>query len=101
MCPKFPNQLTKVFTLKKVERKADLGYIGTSCQTPIKKHKGKELTEQQEEYSAKFNKERIIVEHVFAHLKKFNILNNKFRNVIKSYNLIFKNIAGLRNFATA
>ena len=33
-----------------------------------------------------------------AHLKKFRILSDKFRNNLKNYNLIFKNIAGLRNW---
>jgi len=71
------------------------------CQTPIKKKKNKQLTKDQKSFNKQFNKTRIGVEHVFAHLKKFNILNHKFRNPISSYNLIFKNIAGIRNFQIA
>lgn len=92
---------TRCYTDRKVEKKADLGYVGTGCQTPIKKPKGKYLTPEQKLYNRQFSKERIIVEHVIAHLKKFRILSYKFRNRISSYNLIFKNIAGLRNFVTA
>ena len=92
---------TKAYTNIKVSRKADLGYVGTSCQIPIKKKKNKQLTKDQKSFNKQFNKTRIGVEHVFAHLKKFNILNNKFRNPIKNYNLIFKNIAGIRNLQLA
>lgn len=92
---------TKTFTTIKVKRKGDLGYIGTVCQTPIKKQKNKSLTEEQKSFNKQFNRTRIGVEHVFAHLKKFKILDYKFRNPINSYNLIFKNIAGIRNFQLA
>ena len=44
---------------------------------------------------------RIILEHVFAHMKKFRILSYRFRNPIGRYNLIIKNVAGLRNFVMA
>ena len=92
---------TGAYTTIKVKRKGDLAYIGTSCQTPIKKKKNKELTEGQKSFNKQFSRTRISVEHVFAHLKKFNILNHKFRNSISNYNLIFKNIAGIRNFQIA
>jgi flagellar biosynthesis chaperone FliJ len=88
---------TGAYTTIKVKRKGDLAYIGTSCQTPIKKKKNKELTPEQKSFNKQFSRTRIGVEHVFAHLKKFNILNHKFRNSINNYNLIFKNIAGIRN----
>lgn len=92
---------TRTFTLVKVKRKADLGYIGTSCETPIKKQKNKDLTQEQKSFNKSFNSFRIKIEHVFAHLKKFRILADKFRNPIHSYYLIFKNIAGLRNYQLA
>lgn len=92
---------TRITTDRKVKRKSDLGYIGTACQTPIKKPKNRELTEKEKKYNKQFSKERIIVEHVFAHLKKFKILSYRFRNPVKKHNLIFKNIAGIRNFITA
>ena len=88
---------TRAYTTIKVSRKVDLAYIGTSCQTPIKKKKKIPLTKEQKEFNQQFSRSRITVEHVFAHLKKFNILNHKFRNPINTYNLIFKNIAGIRN----
>jgi len=92
---------TKAYTTIKVKRKGDLAYIGTSCQTPIKKRKNVPLTEDQKFFNKQFSRTRIGVEHTFAHLKKFNILNHKFRNSISGYNLIFKNIAGIRNLQLA
>lgn len=92
---------TKAYTTVKVKRKADLGYVGTSCQTPIKKKKKIPLTEEQKSFNQQFARSRITVEHVFAHLKKFRILSDKFRNNISNYNLIFKNIAGIRNLQLA
>ena len=92
---------TGAYTTTKVTRKGDLAYIGTSCQTPIKKKKNTPLTEYQKSFNKQFSRSRITVEHVFAHLKKFNILNHKFRNSISTYNLIFKNIAGIRNLQLA
>ena len=91
---------TRTVTLIKVKRKGDLAYLGTDCQIPIKKQKKKKLTAEEKARNKRFSQERIIVEHVFAHLKKFKILDNKFRNPVKNYNLIFKNIAGIRNFIT-
>ncbi len=92
---------TRMVIDKKVKRKSELEYIGTACQTPIKKPKHRKLTEQEKAYNRQFSKDRIIVEHVFAHLKKFKILSDRFRNPVKKHNLIFKNIAGIRNFVTA
>jgi len=93
--------ITGVYTLEKIKRKADLAYLGTSCQIPYKKLKKRALTARQKEYNKKFASERIIVEHTIAHLKKFQILAQKFRNPIKKHSLIFKNIAGLRNLQIA
>lgn len=90
---------TKLITPEKVKRKADLGYQGTGCETPIKKQRGKYLTIKEKEFNRKFSQNRIIVEHILANLKQFRILSYRFRNKISKYNLIFKNIAGIRNFA--
>lgn len=98
---------TKTFTIhnkgkpKRVKTTGDLGYIGTGCTTPFRSSKLRKLTKKQTRLNHKLAQKRIIVEHVFAQLKKFRILDNKFRNNLSRYNLIFKNICGLRNFITA
>lgn len=86
---------------KKIEKKGDLGYLGTECRVPVKKSKNKRLTKAERQFNHKFSKERIIVEHTFAQLKKFRILSTKFRNKFNQHNIIFRNICGLRNFITA
>lgn len=86
---------------KKVKLKGDLGYIGTRCETPVKKPKNRSLTKAERDFNKKFNSGRIVVEHTFAHLKKFHILKDRFRNDISRYNLIFKNICGIRNMVIA
>ena len=92
---------TKMYTTRHIKKRGDLGYIGTNMLLPFKKPKNGELTEKQKLFNHQFSKLRIIVEHVFAHMKKFRILSYRFRNPIGRYNLIIKNIAGLRNFVAA
>lgn len=92
---------SRIFSNIKVKLKADLGYVGTSCEIPIKKQPNIELTQKQKECNRKFNQLRQPVERTFAHLKNFKILANKFRNRLNNYNLIFKNIAGIYNYQLA
>lgn len=84
-----------------VEKKGDLGYIGTSIKTPIKKKKKQKLTKQQKAFNRKHGSERIVVEHVFGKMKTFKILSERFRNHLKTHNLVFKNIAGIYNLMFA
>lgn len=89
---------TRAYTIVKVKRKGDLAYLGTSCQTPFKKPRNGALSDAQKIFNKHFSKERVVVEHTLATLKQYRILTYRFRNTIKTYNLIFKNIAGLVNF---
>lgn len=84
----------------KVNIKADLGYLGTKCEIPIKSSKYHQLSDKEKKHNQKLSKVRIKVEHVFSYIKKFHILSDIYRNNISKYNLIFKNICGLRNFIT-
>ena len=80
----------------------DLGYLGArGVSVPYKSSKLKPLTKRQVTYNQSHAHRRIIVEHVFAHLKKWRILAYRFRNPIPTYNHIFTTICALRNFATA
>jgi len=86
---------------RKIKKKGDLGYLGTECEIPRKSSKYHKLTPREKQSNQELAKQRIVVEHVFSFLKKFHILRDKFRNKILRYNLIFKNICGIRNFITA
>lgn len=81
----------------RIQKKGDLGYLGTECEVPIKKPKSRVLTMAEKASNHQFSRQRIEVEHQFAHLKKFRCLSDRFRGRISRYNLMFRNVAGLRN----
>ena len=82
----------------RVRSKADLGFLGTECDLPIKKPPGRPLMLHEKYHNQKHATGRVIVEHTLAHLKKFKILADRYRNATTYYNLIFRNVCGLRNF---
>ena len=43
-------------------------------------------------------KKRVVVEHVIDHIKKFKILNTKYRNRRKRFGLRFNLICGIYNY---
>lgn len=75
----------------------DLGYLGTGMRLPFKSSKYHKLTKKQKKYNLAHSRARIVVEHAFAHLKKFRILASRFRNNLSYYNDIFMTVAGLYN----
>lgn len=81
----------------RVKTKSDLGYVGTECDTPIKKPKSRPLMMHEKYFNRKHAKNRIKVEHQICHLKKWHCLSDRYRGRISHYNLMFKNISGLRN----
>jgi len=76
----------------------DTGYLGTGLTQPIKKKKGKKLTDSQKKYNKKISKLRIKAEHAIGRMKKYRILSDVFRNPLSTHNLIVKNVAGINNF---
>ena len=75
----------------------DLGYLGTNMRLPFKSSKYHKLTLRQKKHNLLHSRIRIVVEHVFAHLKQFRILASRFRNKLIYYNDIFITVAGLYN----
>lgn len=84
-----------------VPKKADMGYIGTPWQTPVKKPKNGFLSEAEKLFNRMLSKERIIIEHVIGKMKIYKILAERFRNPREKHMMIFKNIAGLYNMTFA
>lgn len=80
------------------KKHGDLGYVGTACVTPCKKPKSRPLMMHERYHNRQLSPERIPVEHAICHLKQWQILADRFHNNLGRYNLIFRNIAGLRNF---
>ena len=65
---------------------------------PIKKKKGKELSKRDKRINKKFRKERVVVEHSFAKIKKYGIMKNEFRNNLYRYDNIVSIVSGFVNF---
>lgn len=82
---------------KDISLLGDLGYLGTALIIPQKSSKLHKLTEKQKQENTNHSKLRIIIEHVFAHLKKFRILSARFRNNPQHHSMIFHTIAGIYN----
>lgn len=79
--------------------KGDFGYLGTNIAIPFKSSKLHSLTQRQEDHNARHSGKRIIVEHVFASLKAFRILADRFRGSLACYHQYFLIVCGLRNLA--
>lgn len=81
----------------------DAGYQGlqkehANSQTPLKKPKGKSLSEAQCAANRQLSRRRILVENVIRHLKIFRIISERYRNRRRRFGLRFNLIAGLYNY---
>ena len=81
--------------------KGDLGYLGTHMTLPVKSSKLHPLTKKQSEHNTRHSRKRIIIEHVFASLKSYRILADRFRGSLSNYHRYFLIVCGLRNLARA
>lgn len=81
-----------------IKKHADLGYVGTACTVPIKKPRSRPLMMHEDYANRQQAPCRIGVEHEIAHLKQFQVLSQRFRHRPNRHNLMFRNVAGLRNF---
>ena len=82
---------------------ADKGYQGIGkihklSQTPHKKPPKNKLSSLQKEENRKLASERIVIEHVYRHLKIFKILSERYRNRRKRFGLRFTLIAAIYNY---
>lgn len=79
--------------------KGDLGYLGINIAIPFKSSKLHSLTQRQKDHNTRHSRKRIIVEHVFASLKAWRILADRFRSSLANYHQYFLIVCGLRNLA--
>ena len=93
----------KLFEKSKVKlpdnAKGDLAYLGTNVTIPHKSSKLHSLTAKQQLFNTRHSRRRIIIEHVFASLKSYQILANRFRGHLENYHQYFTIVCGLHNFA--
>lgn len=84
----------------------DLGFLGfesnykcKDVHIPIKKRKGKKLTEDQKKKNQEVSSQRVLVEHSIGGLKRFKILIDRLRiKRFDFYNEILGICAGLWNY---
>ena len=91
---------SKIRIKKEVRCLADKGYQGIKkhhhfSQTPRKKPRKDKLSVAEKKDNRELAKQRIIIENVFAHLKKFRILQGRYRNRRKRFGLRFNLIASI------
>ena len=79
--------------------KGDLAYLGTNIAIPHKSSKLHSLTKSQILFNLRHSRKRIIIEHVFALLKSYQMLANRFRGHLENYHQYFVIVCGLCNLA--
>ena len=96
----FKESKTKFRSNKNV--KMDSGYQGhqkvhSNTDLPVKKTKKLPLTKEQKLTNKNQASMRVVVEHVIGSIKKFKILNSRYRNRRKRFGLRFNLICGIYN----
>ena len=88
--------------LDSIKAQMDSGYQGIAeihknSETPKKKPKGGDLTQEEKLENRRISRERILIENVNAKIKVFKIMANKYRNRRKRHNLRANLICGIIN----
>ena len=94
---------SKVRIRKEVKCLADKGYQGIQkyhhySQVPKKKPRKGRFSHSDKKANKKLAQERVCIENVFAHLKRFRILQGRYRNRRKRFGLRFNLIASIYNY---
>lgn len=84
----------------------DSGYTGikklhANSRLPKKSSKKKPLTKEDKKNNRKISSERVINENVIGVIKRFKIINDKYRNRRKRFGLRFNLICGIYNYELA
>jgi len=88
---------------RSIQLRVDSGYQGiqrfhAKSNLPKKKSKHHPLSAQDKKENRELARQRVLNEHVFASLKRFRIIAERYRNRRKRFGLRFNLIAGLYNF---
>ena len=86
-----------------IKEQADSGYQGISefhknSETPKKKPKGGNLTDEEKRENRRISKERILIENINAKIKVFKIMKYPYRNRIKRHFLRLNLVCGIINY---
>ena len=69
----------------------------SNTKLPKKSSKKKPLTKEEKEQNRKISSQRVVNENVIGSLKRFKIINDRYRNRRKRFGLRFNLIAGIHN----
>ena len=94
---------SKIRIKKEIKCLADKGYQGIQkyhylSQTPKKKPRKVIFSSVDKKINKKLAQERVGIENVFAYLKRFRILQGRYRNRRKRFGLRFNLIAAIYNY---
>lgn len=94
---------SKVRWMHNIQGIVDSGYTGIkklqgACLLPKKRFRGKPLTKDERRINRNISSERVLNENVIGRLKRFKILNDKYRNRRRRFGLRFNLIAGIHNW---
>ena len=86
-----------------IKEQADSGYQGISAfhknsETPKKKPKGGELTDEEKKENRRISQERILIENINAKIKVFKIMKYPYRNRRKRHLLRLNLVCGIINY---
>ena len=89
--------------LSSIKEQADSGYQGIcayhhNSETPKKKPRGRELTDDEKRENRRISHERIFIENINAKIKVFKIMKYNYRNRRKRHLLRLNLICGIINF---
>lgn len=87
----------------RIKIQGDSGYQGinkihTNSETPKKATKLHSLTEDEKSNNRRISKERIFIEHINSHIKRFKIMSTRYRNKRKKHGLRMSLICGIYNY---
>ena len=96
---------SKVKIRKEIRCLADKGYQGIQkyhhlSQTPKKKSRKLIISSLDKQVNKKLAQQRVGIENVYAHLRRFRILQGRYRNRRKRFGLRFNLIASIYNART-
>jgi hypothetical protein len=93
------DQVTLV-TVRNVETGEEQQVPRITVQTPIKKPKGQELTDEQKAFNHQLGAIRVRVEHCIGWVKNWAIIATRFRCAHSIYTLVMQVVCGLVNWQT-
>jgi hypothetical protein len=92
-------------TTKEVVTVVDLGYLGIEkdfpdqlSALPYRTKRKQDLSQEEKEYNKIHSRRRIVIEHTICKLKKYKIMSDTFRNILRKHNRISDIVTGLVNY---